>query len=324
MRLILYITLALAGCIEQRTSADDPEPDAARLDAADLDAARPMDARAAPDAAIRDARLPDAMPDGARPSVPLARLLSCELDRDQALAAIVRMVACLPDLRGDERTSVPGLYEAWEAGLFAGVGDDAQTTSPVPLQFGCDAWRCLVDVDTCNDARRCLALPVDPNPAPDVECEPGWERCVDDRLVRCGIRGTEYIALDCPVLDMGCAIDPERRGRAYCESDACTVRADLYARRCAGDDALVMCDGAISLRCDAWRPGSRCQSFAIGGEVPIDFCGPPEFGGAGAYNAPVECADDGRIAFTALGVDAYRFDCRAAGYSGCNDRGCVP
>lgn len=321
MRTLLCLTALLAGCIARQPNADAPEADAllAAPDATREGGVRDADAPDAADAAIADAAIADA----AAPRSRMARFLSCDLTREAALDSVVRLVACLPALRDDRRTTVPGLFEAWEAGLFAGVGGTAQITSPVPLQFGCPAMRCLVDAPDCDAARRCLATPVDPDPAPDVECEPGWEQCVDGRVVRCSETGREYVAMDCGALDTACVPAGEMRGRAACALAGCEIPLSLNARRCDGDD-LVLCDGVLRLDCAEWRPEGQCQSFAIGGEIPIDFCGPPGFGGAGAYNQPVDCLADGVMQFTTLGTDTWRYDCRGRGYRGCDARGCLP
>lgn len=315
-RMLLALTLLASGCIEDRVPADDPAPDEA--DAARAGDARVVDASSAADAVVpRDAEPPP--PDrGPSPGGPLARALRCDLSEDAALRATVRWVACAAQ---DDRSTVTGLMEGWAAGLF-GTGDPfARQLSSQMLGLGCDRWQCLADALDCDAARACRSgPPPDPEPAPDVECEPGRAYCQGNAVIACD-DGLTRLLLDCTPLGMTCQHAPGS-GRTFCASDACQTVLGVNELICDGD-RLTACEGTLAIDCETLRPGSRCQSFAIGGEVPINFCGPEGFGGAGAYATPVDCADDGVITFTALQVDEYRFDCRAAGYAGCDERGCV-
>lgn len=316
LTLIVALTASL-GCIEQHSAAADPRVgdaaanDATALDATALDAAPVRDANIARDMRTPDAGLPSADL-GVIDAPPLARALSCDMRAEDALRATVRWVACTPD---DDRSTVTGLMEAWAAGLF-GTGDPfARQLSSQQTGQGCDRWRCVASATSCEAASACQ-----PGPRrPDVVCEAG-DYCENNAVTACDDDLSRQV-LNCTTLGMMCQHAPGS-GRTFCASDACQTVLGVNELVCDGN-RLTACEGTIAVDCDTWRPGSRCQSFAIGGEVPINFCGPVGFGGAGAYATPVECGEDGVITFTALQVDAYRFDCRAAGYSGCDARGCV-
>ena len=248
----------------------------------------------------------------------LGEELTCRLDRDEALDAIVRHVACSPD----SRATVLGLYEAWEAGLF-GIGDAfAGDLTGFRTDYGCDLWRCLADAPDCSAHEDCLGFEAF---AELVSCEPGADRCEPDgSLSRCNREGTGFSRmLDCAALGLRCGPSTEIPGTSTClGEDGCELRGHVYDVTCDDGD-LTACDGTLRLSCDEWRDGTSCRSFAIGGEVPIDWCAPEGFGGAGAYASPVECAG-GAIRFRAVGAYDIDYDCRARGYSGCDERGCVP
>ena len=312
-RLALLLALLASGCITRTATGDDAQvhpPDARVLDVSVIDE---------PDVSALDARVIDAEPPqdlGRRDGPPLARALSCDMNADDALRATVRWVACAQD---DERSTVTGMMEAWAAGLF-GTGDPfARQLSSQQTGLGCDRWQCLSTAGTCAEARDCRSGPP-PAPEPADPCEFSTDAyCAGNAVYDC--TGDLQQVLDCAPLEMMCQHAPGS-GRTFCASDACQTVLGVNELVCDGN-RLSACAGTLVVDCGEWRPGSICQSFAIGGEVPINFCGPVGFGGAGAYETPVQCADDGVITFTALQVDEYRFDCREAGYSGCNERGCV-
>lgn len=234
------------------------------------------------------------------PTSPLETVLSCGFDEADALRAIVRHVSCL---ERRESASVGGFYEAWEAGLLSGI-EPAYTSFEPGL--GCEAWRCIADATSCMDANLCSTMT---RPCGDG----GAPYCQGDDFISCGPLGGR--AFDCVALGATCT--PEG-----CAAEGCVFApGQPYQLSCDGDD-LVLCDGAIRVDCGA--RGASCGSFAVGGEVPIAWCSPPGFGGAGAYGSPIECADDGTISFTSVSGAFVRFDCEGAGYSGCDEWGCLP
>lgn len=259
-----------------------------------------------------DAGHPDG---GPLPDLTLAEAMSCDLDESSALEAIVRHVAC----DRATRATVWGAYEAWQAGLF-GVNDPiAGELTGFRFDFGCDLWGCLSAATDCAAHDACFAASRSGGP-----CEPRAERCPGDGTIeRCTDDGSGWVSIfDCARIGGACeamALDPTR---ATCNVGGCAVSGAVYDFECDGAD-LTACDGALRLSCSAWRSGTSCRSFAIGGEVPIMFCGPPEFGGAGAYSFPVVCTS-GVISFDALQAYDISYDCVAHGYSGCDERGCVP
>jgi hypothetical protein len=249
----------------------------------------------------RDAPRPDVPRDTPPPTSPLQAVLSCRFDEESALRAIVRHVSCL---ERRESASVGGFYEAWEAGLFSGI-EPAYTSFEPGL--GCEAWHCIADATSCMDAALCdtMARPCGAD---------GLPYCQGDEFVTCGASSTGR-AFDCSAVGAGCT--PEG-----CAIDGCLFRpGESYQLSCDGPD-LVLCEGAIRVDCAA--RGASCGSFAVGGEVPIAWCRPPGFGGAGAYGSPIECAEDGVISFTSASGVFVRFDCQDAGYSGCDEWGCLP
>lgn len=242
----------------------------------------------------------------------LSDTMACHLQRAEALDAVARTIACEPE----SRSTFLGLFEAWEAGLL-GMDGTGSVYSGHALTRGCAAWRCVARANDCGEYADCV------EPAEPTTCTPGEEICRDGAIARCNLEGTAFVSIfACGDVGMTCGPSEMFSGVMACLGHGgCEMRGHIYDFRCEGDD-LVICDGAVRTTCDTWRPGGRCQSFAVGGEVPIDFCGPPGFGGAGAYDSDNECDGD-VVVFAALGVEPVRYDCAANGYAGCSPRGCV-
>ena len=269
------------------------------------------DARPSGDAAASsDGSWRDAGPfHGGSEDTRLLAELGCRLDHDQALAAAARATACHPDGRGSMRS----YFEAWEAGLLASALPWAAGLAGFDLDFGCDAWRCIATATSCDAFGVCLAATVRDGP-----CS-GEIRCNGSVLSRCNWDGSGFIdVFECGAFGATC--DPER---GCVLDETCSFGVDVYDLACLDGD-VVLCGGRIRSRCDAWYEGSSCASFAISGEVPTVWCSPTGMNGYGAYaESRVECAG-GVVTFTSATSVRASFDCLGAGYSGCNDRGCVP
>jgi hypothetical protein len=284
MALLLFLT-ACSSSISRDPGATDAEietPDAGR----DAGRVEPIDP-------------PD-------PELRLIHTLRCGLDDGAALAAAVRWVACTPE----ETTTVRGLFEAWEAGLFAAVEENGGFTGGSAIEIPCGAWRCLSGARSCEEAARCVE-----DAFGGGACEPYTRTCDGARVTRCASDGRGRAELiDCSDLGASCSA-----GR--CELGECVFSEGYYHLDCDDDD-LVLCEGAVRMSCDAWRPGARCGSFAIGGEVPTAWCTRSDEFVAGAYDFPVSCESSGAISFESVSTEAYEFDCLANGYRGCTARGC--
>jgi hypothetical protein len=286
-----FIAFPLAGCARSTDLILDAGMDGggAVEDAAPFDAAPAVDAG-------RDG--------GPPPDTRLGEALTRAMDADTALAGIVRFVACT-----DTRATVVGLMEAWEAGLLSAFELSGGLVEGYDADLGCEAWRCLASAGSCELAAACM-------PARDEACEPSSAGCDADVITTCAADGSGARRLfDCATLGARC-----EEGR--CHLGDCVFGAAHYQLECEGD-ALTICEGAVRMPCEAWAPGSSCTSFAIGGEVPTQWCSPSGVPVSGAYSRPVDCDDGGSLSFASVSTRVYRFDCLANGYAGCEDRGCV-
>ncbi|HJL17421.1 MAG TPA: hypothetical protein RMH99_17260 [Sandaracinaceae bacterium LLY-WYZ-13_1] len=296
--------LALAACgSRSHPVVDGPDAGRAARDAGPgaADAGSPT----TPDAG------PTAEDAGPPTDLRLARALTCALEAPDVRRAVVRHVAC----DRETRATVRGLVEAWEAGLFGSFETYVEDTAGYPFQFGCDAWRCLAAATSCVEHDECLAG------VREGGCDDARTRCDGTVLERClpsrsGAGEGFAPVFDCAAVGAGC-VD----GR--CELDGCAFGSFAEELRCDGDD-VALCEGAATIDCGAWRPGTSCQYFAIGGEIPTRSCLPSGFGGAGAYPTDVECDDAGVIRFPTALEEEVVIDCVAEGYAGCDPRGCVP
>ncbi len=285
---VASVSLSLLGCARSTVRDED-----------DSGAVPSADARVV---AVDSGSRRDAGRDAGPLDVRLGAALTCALDADAALAAIVRFIACT-----ESPATVVSMMEAWEAGLLSGLEPSGGLIAGYQGEVGCEAWRCLASASSCDAASVCLA------PSGGA-CEPGSLRCDGDIIVACAMEGDgARRAFDCASLGATCD-----GGR--CNRDGCTFYGDYYQLECQ-DDALTLCDGAIRMPCEAWAPGSACASFAIGGEVPTQWCSPSRMGVAGAYARAVECVG-GALLFESVSTRTYRFDCTANGYSRCAERGC--
>jgi hypothetical protein len=284
----LLLLFLLQGC--PSAVMRDPGADGS-TDPIDDDAGRRADAGS-------DAGTPD-------PALQLGRTLRCELDDEQALDAMVRWVACTPK----DTTTVRGLFEAWEAGLFSWVEENGGFTGGSAIDLPCGVWQCVASARSCDEADRCV------NEAyTGGACEPYSRTCDGSRVERCARDGRGRAELiDCADLGGSCV-------EGHCEIGECVFGEGYYHLSCEDND-MVLCEGVLRMSCDAWSPGDRCGSFAVGGEVPTTWCTRADGFVAGAYDFPVECTGD-VMRFESVSTLAYTFDCGANGYDGCNMRGC--
>ena len=233
--------------------------------------------------------------------------LRCRMDGDGARAAVLAHVACV-----DDRSTASGLVEGWEAGLFGLYERDIATWTTFPMDQGCDYWRCMEEAESCEDRARCITARLTPEP-----CTAGQRRCDGEMLEECVAEGDGFRdVFDCSVTGGGCA-------DGQCEREGCSLGERSQSLAC-DEGAVTACEGAIRIDCASAVPGSQCTSFAIGGEVPTYYCGPGGFV-AGAYASPVTCSEaTGEIGFInqATQLDET-IDCVAAGFDGCDQRGCL-
>lgn len=285
---LVVTSIALQGCYASAVPAPAPSLDAGALG---RDAAAPRDAFAPPDPPPADVRLGDA--------------ISCGLDGGERMVrAAARLVACR------ERGTVSQLVELWEAGLWSGIEPSGGAPGLDGIDLGCDAWACLASIGSCAEVDACRARPGGP-------CEPYARACRGTEIVTCDRDGAALVhGFDCASVGATCE-------GGSCVLGGCRFGAEHYALVCDGDD-LVLCDGAVRLDCAAWREGTACAPFHVGGEVPIAWCSPGGESAYGGYERPVEC--DGRtIRFESQSSrQRYELDCVAAGYPGCDERGCTP
>ena len=301
--LIVLVVLA-SGCgYRSSTLLSDPGSDGGTRDTGARDATTPIDSTAR-DGGV-DAGPGDAGPEETR----LANELACRLDHDTALDAAARAAACAPDTRGSMRS----YFEAWEAGLL-GTPVLFHGLTGFDYEWGCDAWRCIASATSCEAFDTCLADSVRGGP-----CVGGSTRCNGDLYEVCRSDGSGYsVGFDCATLGATCTAD-----EACVISDTCSFGMYHYELDCLDGD-LVLCDGLERTSCDAWHPGSSCASFAISGEVPTVWCSPTGENGYGAYAESRVTCTAGTVSFTSATSVSATYDCLANGYSGCNERGCVP
>lgn len=245
---------------------------------------------------------------------PLRDALLCGLGERRAQRAILVHVACV-----DDGSTVPGLTEAWHAGLLGAFQQGVDGWTGFPLSQGCSYWQCLSAASSCADREACL----DSSRVP-ASCEPGSRFCDPDinAIMECTREG------DAIVERFGCGAVGGTCNDGYCQlgEGGCAIGNFGEELRCEGPD-VVGCDGAIRIECPSGEPGTVCTSFAIGGELPTYYCGPESLGGftAGAYATTVECSfPGGVITFPNQATrEGIRIDCLAEGFADCNERGCV-
>jgi hypothetical protein len=255
-----------------------------------------------------DAGGPILVPDAGPVDLALGRALTCALDPDAALRAVVRHVACDPAAEG---ATVVALVEAWEAGLLSQLEMSGGLVEGLGAVYGCDLWRCASDAADCADYAACVE-----GGRIAGACEPSTTRCEGASMVRCDLDGAaSRVLLDCASFGAGCA-----DGR--CALGECAFGGDYYDLECR-DGALTLCDGAIRMDCGAWIAGASCESFRISGEVPTQWCSTTGMSAYGAYARPVVC-DGSTLSFESVSTRVYTLDCAAHGYGACEERGCVP
>ena len=299
----LWIALFnVLGCgYESSTLLDEPGHDSGP------DAGRDLPRDAGP---LADARADGGPPDAGPRETVLTRELACRLDHDAVLAAAARAVACRPGEPGSMRS----YFEGWEIGLFGNPAFYFGITG-FEYEWGCEAWRCIASATSCDAFDACLTDTVRGGP-----CEWGAKRCAGDVLEVCRRDRSGYSqAFDCRTLDASC--DPER---ACVISETCSFgRYDYEGPECVDGD-VALCGGEVRASCDAWAPGSSCNGFGISGELPAYWCSPTGEGSFGAYAESEVTCTAGTVTFTSATSVSATYDCLAAGYSGCDARGCVP
>ncbi|MDQ3038143.1 MAG: hypothetical protein M3Y87_37470 [Myxococcota bacterium] len=240
------------------------------------------------------------------PPSPLRRALTCDLDDAAVLRAAARFTSC------DERATMRQVVEMWEAGLFSGIDLSGGLVGPGLDDLGCEVWRCIAGAGDCAAMTACLE---GASSEPAGGCPAFTQVCDGTSIALCDDAGRAHRRLDCAALGATC-----EEGR--CRLGDCQFGAEFYQLDCVDGD-LAVCGGAIRASCGAWIAGSRCASFAIGGEVPTAYCSPTGGGVAGAYPTPVSCAS-GIVTFESSATGrTFRFECAASGYAGCDERGCV-
>jgi hypothetical protein len=291
---IAWLCVLLTGCPMSNTrddggGTDDPD---AGLDAGSDAGASPID---------------DAGRDAGPADLSLGAALHCGMDRDDVMRFAARHTAC----RAPERATIVALVEAWEAGLLSQLDQSGGVVEGLEAALGCPTWRCALEAESCEQYEACLDAA-----AIAGACEPATTRCEGTDIVRCDEDGAaSHVILECASFGASCA-------DGACTIGDCSFGPNYYNLECVEDD-LVLCEGLVRMPCDAWEPGTTCRSFAIGGEVPTQWCAPEGFGGAGAYERPVDSCEGGVIAFESVSGETYTFDCIEAGYPGCDERGCT-
>lgn len=285
----LAALLALAGCGRTGSVLLGGAPEPGR------DAGAPVDAGTV-DAGPPDAGAPS-------PDLGFGRALACGLETSEALRAAARFVACA------EQVTMSGVMEAHEG--FALGAMDPFAAQLAGLPSACGIWQCAASVRSCAAFGTCL----EDTSLPNRRCGELELTCEGDVLGLC--LGPFVIPhLDCGALGATCE-------RGACVRQGCRFGNGETPARCdAQGERIELCAG-IGLECAAWREGSICASFFVGGEIPVPWCAPREVGSVpGAYNQPVDCRD-GVVTFSTMSGRPHRFDCRAAGYRRCDERGCV-
>jgi hypothetical protein len=295
MRIACFFALFLCGCPESSTRGDGGrEPDAGDRD---------TDAGA-------DAYVPppiDGGPDAGPAELALGVALHCDIDPDDVVRLAARHTAC----RAPEHTTIVAVVEAWEVGLLSQLDQSGGVIEGMEADIGCPAWRCAADAESCDAYEACLDAAAIPG-----ACEPYSLRCDGTNVVRCAEDGTaSHVILECASFGASC-------DEGSCRIGECSFGPNYYNLGCDEGD-LVLCEGLVRMSCEAWEPGTTCRSFAIGGEVPTQWCAPEGFGGAGLYSLPVDECEAGVISFETASGESYTFDCIDAGYAGCDERGCT-
>ena len=303
---MLLFTALGAGCSSSFTGDDSSDTTTGRVDAGPVDAG-PRDI--GPPLIDTSPPPPPPMTDS-----PLREALLCSLSEPRAQRAILVHVACV-----DDGSTVPGLVEAWHAGLLGTFQQGVDGWTAFPMSQGCSYWQCLSAATSCADREACFA-----SSRSAASCEPGERLCDPDRnaIVECSREGDALVErFDCTAVGGRCLEDS-------CQLESgCALGGFGEELGCDGDDVVARCDESVRIECPRVEAGTACTSFAIGGELPTYYCGPASLGGftAGAYATPVECFfPGGRIAFTNQATSAeVRIDCVAEGFADCNERGCV-
>ena len=283
MARLLCIALLVSGCGRARL-VDDPLPDAgAPADAASTDALR------------FDVSLPplDAGTDPGAAMSSLLDALTCGMTQDNAIAAALRTANC-----GD--STFGATFEAYEAFLFARA-DFGLSRMPTG---NCDYWRCVASSNNCADFGRCVEQ----------------HQCDGDVLPNCD----GNVAILCPGSASGvgrrvdCTAFGATCGRTGCETpEGCSFLGSPDELQCDGDD-ITLCGGDLRFNCGDLRPGG-CNSVAIQGEIPTDWCGPSV---AAVYEGPSECVSPTRLRHVSPSGTIVEFECAEYGYEACGETGC--
>lgn len=259
-----------------------------------------------------DARVesPDALPTS------VVRSLRCDFDEATVLRAAARFAACSATGEGADPT-LRQVVELWEAGLFSGLVGGSVTS--LPINFGCDVWRCIADSVSCGDVIDCRSsVP---------RCDTVGRRSCDGSLLQScrtvgGVAAYVLPRMDCGAFGARC--EDAGDGAAACVREGCRIGDSPYPAISCVDGDLAFCEGGVLASCESVSPSASCAHFAIEGEWSLGFCHSGEGTSVGGgYRTPIECT--GEVAhFTSISGVYYELDCLAAGYyRGCAETGCL-
>lgn len=283
---LLWVVVLLVGC--GRSRLVNPPP--------------PVDAAADADASI-DAPI-DTGVDAPVMSVSLETALTCGLDEDSVVRAAARWVNCNPDFTGSVQTVV----EAWEGFVLGSL--DPFAASSIGLPGTCSTWTCAASAGACDEFMACEAEAVAMGP-----CVDGEFRCVGDELARC--RDGQFRAhLDCGELGATCA------GGA-CDLEGCRFGGVGATRTGCEVGDITLCGGGLRVDCADLGADRACALFAIGGEIPVEWCAPEGMSADGASPAARVDCEGSVVSFESVLGTLYSIDCVELGYMGCDDRGCI-
>ncbi len=323
---LVFITTAIAGCQGETSDLLGQPVDASVADGGagmgDFDAQTPDRVIAPSDGATLDTG--DQVDDAAveldmGPPPPPADLslglgLTCGLSEDDRVRAAVRHVACDPNTRA----TIPGLVEAFDAGLMGNFSGGVDNWLSFDVRQGCDYWRCMANARSCGEVAAECAPAVS-----KIACEPierGSALCEGSRISYCARNGSEIVA-DCADFGAQCS-------NGECVKDGCGFGVNVGGGdtgvSCSADGTrLQVCAGAFEMECDAWLAGSSCASFAIQGELPTYWCSPTGQSISGAYPREDFGCGHGSLLMNLETRGPVQFDCHSEGFTGCGARGCT-
>ena len=240
--------------------------------------------------------------------------LTCHLIEEEVVSAAVRLDAC-----GFYDT--PSLIGSWFQLRYA-IADASFGFDSVP---SCEVLRCASEARTCAEVEACVT-------ARDGECpDARLDVCLGTEICRAEVHeGARVLRpwADCATLGGTCVM---RRSTGNPDEIAvCEVpgnpspgpgRSGEWCDQ--GDMILRTGGGAVRLSCSQYLPGTQCGEVLLAGEIPSVACRYPTPECDELASFGVEC--DGDVALLCVGGRPRRFDCLAAGYSGCmRPHGCVP